>query len=131
MRRRVLASVVAASSLALAAQVAQAETVKHETEFSLLGSYIEPDSDRTDEYGSAVRGMFSIRLDKHWWVEPQFYTGVIETGVNGGTDYYQQGLGADLNYRLWESDAFTPYGSLGGGVSRNDVANNPASEFGG
>ncbi|MCG7198950.1 OmpA family protein [Marinobacter pelagius] len=131
MRRRALASILAASSLALMAQVAQAETVKHETELSLLGSYIEPDSDRTDEYGSAVRAMFGIRLGKHWWLEPQLYSGVMETGVNGGTDYYQQGLGADLSYRLWESDSFTPYGSLGGGVSRNDVANNPASEFGG
>ena len=90
MRRRALTSVVAASSLALAAEVAHAETVKHETEVSLLGTYIEPDSDRTDEYGSAVRGMFSIRLSKHWWVEPQFYSGVIETGVNGGTCVFRR-----------------------------------------
>jgi len=130
-RRRTLTSVVAASTLALAANVAHAETVQHETEFSLLGSYIEPDSDRTDEYGSAVRAMFGIRLDKNWWVEPQFYSGVIETGDDVGIDYYQQGLGADLSYRLWESDAFTPYGSLGAGVSRNDVDGSSADEFGG
>jgi OOP family OmpA-OmpF porin len=75
--------------------------------------------------------MYGIRLDRHWWVEPQFFSGILETGVEGATDFYQQGLGADISYRLFGSEEFTPYGSLGGGVSRNDVADNPASEFGG
>lgn len=131
-KQRALIYVIVAGSLGFVANVALAdEPVERQNEVTLLGTYIEPDSDRTDEYGSAVRAMFGIRLDKNLWVEPQFYSGVIETGDNAGTDYYQQGLGADLSYRLWEGDVFTPYGSLGVGVSRNDVDGSSADEFGG
>jgi OOP family OmpA-OmpF porin len=131
-KQRALIYVIVSGSLGFVANVALAdEPVERQNEVTLLGTYIEPDSDRTDEYGSAVRAMFGIRLDKNLWVEPQFYSGVIETGDNAGTDYYQQGLGADLSYRLWEGDVFTPYGSLGVGVSRNDVDGSSADEFGG
>lgn len=126
-------SLLAASLLVtLAPEIAKAaDSVQHARELSVMGVYIEPDSDRTDEYGSAVRVIYGIRLDKHWWVEPQGFAGVIETGESGFTDFYQQGLGADLSYRFFGDKEFTPYGLIGGGVSRNDVANNSASEFGG
>ncbi|EON93867.1 OmpA family protein [Marinobacter lipolyticus SM19] len=126
-------SLLAASLLvSLAPDVAQAtDSVQHTTELSVMGVYIEPDSDRTDEYGSAVRVIYGIRLDKHWWVEPQGFSGVIETDQSAFTDYYQQGLGVDLSYRFFGDKEFTPYGLIGGGVSRNDVANNTSSEFGG
>lgn len=108
-----------------------ADSIQHTRELSIMGVYIEPDSDRTDEYGAAARAVYGIRLDRHWWVEPQAFVGVIETGQAGVTDFYQQGVGVDLSYRLLGDQAFTPYGLIGGGVSRNDVADNSASEFGG
>lgn len=115
----------------LASGIVNADGVRYDRELSVMGAYIEPDDDRTDEYGSAVRLIYGIRLDRHWWVEPQGFAGTIETGKSGATDYYQQGLGADLSYRFFDGEEFTPYGLIGGGVSRNDVANNPSNEFGG
>lgn len=108
-----------------------ADSIQHTRELSVMGVYIDPDSDRTDEYGSAVRAIYGVRLDKHWWFEPQVFGGVIETGESGFTDYYQQGLGADISYRFFGDNEFSPYALIGGGVSRNDVANNSSSEFGG
>lgn len=130
-RKQLLAVSVAGLCAAMAATAVQANAVKHESEVSVLGAYIEPDSDRTDEYGSGLRGIYSHRFGKHWWLEPQLFSGIIETGVTGATDYYQQTLGADLSYRFFDSESFTPYVSVGGGLSRNDVADNPASEFAG
>lgn len=123
---------IAASVLvALVPATAKTDSIHHTREFSAFGVYMEPDSDRTDEYGSAVRLSYGIRLDEHWWVEPQGFAGIIETGESGSTDYYQQGLGADLTYRFSSGKEFTPYGLVGAGVSRNDVANNDSSELGG
>lgn len=124
-------ALVAALALVTSAPVLATDSVQHTSELSVMGVYIDPDSDRTDEYGSAVRIIYGIRLDRHWWVEPQFFAGILETGVDGGPDYYQQGLGADINYRLFGDAEFTPYLLAGGGISRNDVANNRSSEFGG
>lgn len=124
-------SALVASLLVLGPTIAMAETVKHAHEISAMGVYIEPDSDRTDDYGSALRLIYGIRLDKHWWVEAQGFTGVIETGESAAPDYYQQALGADLAYRFFAGREFTPYGLIGAGVSRNDVANNSSSELGG
>lgn len=108
-----------------------ADSVQHTRELSIMGVYIDPDGDRTDEYGSAVRAVYGMRLDRHWWAEPQAFAGVIETGDQNMADYYQQGAGVDLTYRFFGDNDFTPYGLIGGGVSRNDVANNSSSEFGG
>ncbi|MDX1756534.1 MAG: OmpA family protein [Marinobacter sp.] len=120
-----------AMALAAATPVLATDSVQHTDEISILGTYIEPDEDRTDEYGSAVRVIYGLRIDRHWWLEPTFFAGVMETGEDGGPDFYQQGLGADISYRFFGDAEFTPYGLAGLGISRNDVANNPASEFDG
>ncbi len=125
---RLLSALVAASGLATPA--VQAETIQHEHEISVLGSYILPDDERTDDYGAAVRATYGVRLDKYWWLEPTFFAGVIETGQPGVTDYYQQGLGADIAYRIFGNAQFTPFALAGVGLSRNEVASNSASEFG-
>lgn len=117
--------------VALSPGLVHADDVRHDHEISIMGVYIEPDSDRTDEYGSAVRLIYGIRLDKHWWVEPQGFTGIMETGESAAPDYYQQGVGADISYRFLDDQELTPYGLIGGGISRNDMANNSSSEFGG
>ncbi|WP_323753481.1 OmpA family protein [Marinobacter sp.] len=130
-RKNLLAGAAVGLCIAATPHAVYAQPVQHESEVSILGSYIDPDSDRTDEYGTAVRGMYSHRLSKHWWFEPQFFMATIETGVDGATDHYQQGAGADINYRLFGAETFSPYASLGVGVSRNDVFNNSASEFDG
>lgn len=129
-KARRLTGYLAAGYLTLVAGV-QAETIQHETEISLLGTYIIPDDERTEDYGAAVRATYGARLDKYWWLEPTFFAGVIETGQSGVTDYYQQGVGVDVAYRLFGNARFTPFALAGAGVSRNDVANNPASEIGG
>src|SRR5690554_705015 len=56
-RKQLLAVSVAGLCAAMAATAVQANAVKHESEVSVLGAYIEPDSDRTDEYGSGLRGI--------------------------------------------------------------------------
>lgn len=110
---------------------AAAETRQARSDLSLMGAYIEPDNERTDEYGTAFRVTYGKRLSESFWLEPTFFSGVIEAGPNGLTDYYQQGAGIDLTYRLPGERAFTPFGLVGAGVSRNDVANHSESEFGG
>lgn len=120
-----------ASGLIGGAAVSQADSVQHETEISVLGAYVLPDDERTDEYGMALRATYGIRLDEYWWVEPTFFSAVMETGQTGQTDYYQQGLGVDVAYRFFGNARFTPFGVIGAGASRNDVADNPASELGG
>lgn len=124
-------TLLTALAVAAAAPGHASDSVQHTNEISVMGVYIEPDDDRTDEYGTAVRATYGLRLDRHWWLEPTFFAGVIETGEQGGPDYFQQGLGLDISYRLFGDAEFTPYGLVGLGVSRNDVANNPASEFDG
>lgn len=134
MKKRALVSSALTAVCVLLVQVpimAKADGVNHYREVSAMGAHIQPDNDRTDEYGSAIRLMYGVRLDKHWWLEPQAFSGVIETDEAGATDFYQQGLGADLSYRFFTGEQFTPYGLIGGGVSRNDVAGNSASEIGG
>lgn len=131
MTRRIFRALSVAGLCVAALPLAQAKPVQHESEVSVLGSYIKPDNDRADDYGTAMRAMYSHRLSQHWWLEPQFFAGIFETGVNGGTDFYQQGLGADFNYRLFGPETFSPYISIGGGVSRNDVFNSSSNEFNG
>lgn len=130
-RARRLVSQISAGCLVFAAAGLQADTIQHESEVTLMGTYIVPDDERTDEYGMAVRASYGARLNEYWWLEPTLFTGVIETGRNGGSDFYQQGLGVDIVYRLFGNSNFTPFGLLGAGVSRNDVAYNSASEIGG
>lgn len=118
-----------ALALASSTPVFATDSVQHTSELSVMGVYIEPDTDRTDEYGAAARVIYGIRLDQNWWVEPQFLTGVMETGESGFTDFYHQELGADISYRLFGDAEFTPFVLAGAGASRNDVANDSSSEF--
>ncbi len=117
--------------LCAVAPLTQAQSPEYHTDLSVLGIYIEPDDERTDDYGSAFRVSYGIRLGENLWVEPTFFSGVIETSDPVRTDYYQQGLGADLAYRFYRDNQFTPFVLAGIGVSRNDVANNPEDEIGG
>jgi len=107
------------------------QPLQYHNDLSVLGTYIEPDDERTDDYGSAFRVSYGIRLGEKVWVEPTFFAGIIETSDPVRTDYYQQGLGADLAYRFYRDNQFTPFVLAGIGVSRNDVADNPADEIGG
>ncbi len=109
-----------------------AESLQYDSDLSLMGSYLVPDDDRTDEYGTAVRVSYGKRLGKHWWLEPTLFSGVFETGKDVTIDYYHQGAGVDFAYRFSSKpDSFTPFGLAGLGVSRNDVSNNSATELGG
>ncbi len=65
---------------------AVAETDQARSDLSLMGVYIEPDDDRTDEYGTAFRVTYGKRLSKSVWLEPTFFSGVIEAGRTGLTD---------------------------------------------
>lgn len=129
--RKTLALGIMISTMALVSSDLYGETIKHTSELSVMGVYIEPDSDRTDEYGMAMRAIYGHRLGNYWWLEPQFYSGVIETERADANDFYQQGLGVDVAYRFFRNGEFTPFALIGGGMSRNEVADNNASEFGG
>ena len=119
------------SCLPLMAYTAGADTIPHDDEISVLMGYIEPDEDRSSEYGSYVRATYGIRLNEYWWIEPNFSFGIIETDDTHFTDSYQQTLGVDLTYRFFGNADFSPFAVIGAGASRNDVARNTANEFGG
>lgn len=89
------------------------------------GYYLVPDQDRTltgnqsDSFGYTAS--FGHRLSDNLWVEGEYFGATIETGNGNGTDYYQQGFGANLQYAFGQRSEFTPYVLAGLGGVNNDV----------
>jgi OOP family OmpA-OmpF porin len=101
---------------------ANADNLKpSDQEFTLQGLYVDTDSDRGTDYGTGIRMSYGFRYGEHWWLEPQFFTAVLETDAVGSSDSYQQGLGADVSYRFTNHTKFDPYVLAGIGASRNDA----------
>ncbi len=115
-------------SLAAHTQQAQAEDI-YNYHIYAGGFYLIPDNDRvpTDEDGNfGWQVNLGKRLSESWWLEGHGFGDTIETGNSAGTDFYQYGLGLDLQYAWGDRDELTPYVLIGGGGVRNDVV--PSSD---
>lgn len=89
--------------------------------------YLFADSDRsgtlpatgqpTDvDAGTGFAFGYGQHIRDGWYWEGQAFAGLIDSGVDGATDFYQYGLGLDLMYRFARDATVSPFvlGGLGG-----------------
>jgi OmpA-OmpF porin, OOP family len=91
---------------------------------SLLAGYSFPPKDLgTTGSGATLSGIFGHQFAPNFSVEANVQTSTFETGVNNGTDFYQTGGTADLEYSLWDRHAeklLTPFALVGAGAVDDD-----------
>lgn len=98
---------------------------------SLLGNYTIVGDTPYDSIEDAI-GLTLIRgwhWTGNWYIEGNFTSDVIETGVDGTTDFYRYGLGADLVYSFGDRTSFTPFVLIGAGGTYHDVIPDSEDEF--
>jgi OOP family OmpA-OmpF porin len=69
--------------------------------------------------GFTVSGIYGYQFEPHWSIEANVQGSVFETGLDKGTDFYQNGATADLVYLFRDRriGLFTPFALVGvGGV---------------
>lgn len=89
---------------------------------SLLGTYyFLEDKQWIAEEGYGAHLIRGWNLGGNWYIEGNAFTAIYETDVDGATDFYRSGLGADLVYAFGDRHSFTPFALIGGGAAYNDV----------
>ena len=98
--QRAMAAMMATSTLLLSTAYADNEPV--DGYMFAQGYYVSQDDDRAifDDDGQGARFGFGRNISGGWYWEGQVAYDVLETGVQGYTDYYQLHLGVDFAYRL-------------------------------
>lgn len=99
---------------------------------SLLGTYTFVGDTPYDSIERAT-GMQLIRgwnWTGNWYIEGNFAANNIETGVDGSTDFYHYGLGADLVYSFGDRLGFTPFVLIGAGGTYTDVIPDDEDDWG-
>jgi OOP family OmpA-OmpF porin len=74
---------------------------------------------QTTGSGFTISGIYGYQFATHFGIEGNVQGSVFETGLNHGTDFYENGLTADVVYQLRDRHAglFTPFALVGiGGV---------------
>lgn len=98
---------------------------------SLLGTYYFLDDKQwIAEDGVGAHLVRGWNWTGNWYIEANAFTGIFETGVDGATDFYRYGLGADLVYAFGDRSGFTPFLLAGGGAAYNDVVPDSVDDFG-
>lgn len=90
------------------------------------GFYMLADDDRNvgdSNFGWQINP--GMRLKNNWWLEGHVFGAVLDRGSQQTTDFYQYGVGGDLQYAFGDRDELTPYVLAGAGGSYNDVVPNP------
>ncbi len=88
----------------------------------IQGTFSSVDEDRlTDDHANGWQLGFGLPLSHRFWLEGLYFDNTMETGNGSGTDFYQRGLGLDLQYAFGDRESFTPFILIGGGAARNDV----------
>ncbi|REH37863.1 OOP family OmpA-OmpF porin [Paraperlucidibaca baekdonensis] len=122
-RGALAAAVLAATGTAVAADEETGSSYDNYVYFG--GFYMRADKDRSprNESGDSFGYQAAVgqRINDNLWVEGQFFGDTIETGTSNGTDFYQTGLGVDLQYAFGQRSEFTPYILAGIGGVYNDV----------
>jgi len=100
-----------------------------------LGNYVKADTHRGDgngnavKYGTGASVLFGRHFANHFGWEANYTFTTLETGSNGGNDYYLHDLGGDLTYSFGDRQHITPFLLIGGGGVFDDV--NPRANGGG
>lgn len=97
---------------------------------SVLGNYIQADTHRGPDvhYGAGASFIYGRHFANHWGWEGNYTFNDLETGPNGGGDYYIHNLGGDLTYSFGDRQHLTPFLLIGGGGVFDDV--NPRANGG-
>ena len=76
----------------------------------------------TNGHGFHVGVLYGRSLQGPWSIEAMLAGSMLETGNDGGTDFYQQSLTADLvyNFALPRGNLWTPFALAGAGIARDD-----------
>ncbi|MDR3418315.1 MAG: OmpA family protein [Nevskia sp.] len=91
---------------------------------AILPGYALPDKKRgTERSGFTISALYGYQLDPHFSVEGGVQGSVFDTGVSGGTDFYQSGANLDLVFGFTDrrTAPVTPYVLLGIAGLYNDV----------
>jgi OmpA-OmpF porin, OOP family len=101
-----------------------------------LGNYVKVDRKRGDvtgfpgtKYGAGASVIFGRHFGNGWGWEGNYTFSDLETGGNGGGDFYLHQLGGDLTYSFGDRQHFTPFLLVGGGGILDDV--HPRTDGGG
>jgi len=102
-------------------------TSSHESSYVAgMGTFTKADKKRGingTDVRRAVGGQFLYghQWDSRFGYEIGGFFDTFETGVSGGTDFYRQGVGADVFYAFGDRRRWTPFVLIGAGGDRNDV----------
>jgi OOP family OmpA-OmpF porin len=97
---------------------------------NILPYYQSVDENRrgTLEEGRGLVVGYGHPLGGRWAWEVQTFADLIETSPDGASDFYRYGAGLDLTWRFLRGDGFSPFVLLGGGIARNDLEPDAASD---
>lgn len=119
--------------LAVSAAAHGAETATPPPYQGALGTYGIPDDGRAPRMGDST-GLELIwglpRADSHWGYELNAFASILETGQNGGTDFYRWGLGGDVRYNLAPRWHVMPFVLGGLNLAYNDVQPDAQDDWG-
>jgi OOP family OmpA-OmpF porin len=118
-------STPAAESIATAAEPESTSPAPSQESSYLagMGTYTRAGKKRGPDVKTGVGGQFLYgnQYASRFGYEIGGFFDTFETGTKGGTDFYRQGLGADLFYAFSDRSGFTPFILIGAGGDRNDV----------
>lgn len=88
-----------------------------------------PDTSRdTDDHGAGIQAGYGRPWRNRAYFEVHGHSAVLETGIDGISDFYQYGIGLDLRYEF-DGKRLQPFVLAGAGVVRNDVVPNSADSI--
>lgn len=89
--------------------------------FAVTGYFYDPDDERgTDREGTGLDIAFGLQLIGPLYAEARAFGAVYETGVGGGSDAYNGGVGLDLSLLLGQRGNFAAFGIGGVAFAYND-----------
>lgn len=83
--------------------------------------YMAPDAARNTDSGLGVNYGFAWPLGARTLGEVRLFGAALETGIQGATDFYHYGVGADLIRHFGKTSAGHPFALVGVGGVINDV----------
>lgn len=94
-----------------------------ESYLTVMPYYLMADEDRGPEVDAGTGFMFGYgrQIDGGFFWEGQAFAGLIDSGIDGASDFYQYGLGLDIMYRFARDAAISPFVLAGLGGIYNDV----------
>lgn len=88
---------------------------------AISGFYLFADDDRQVDGGLGIDAAYGWQWTDPLWLEVRATSATLDRGDGLGTDFYQYGLGADLQYAWGDRNELTPYVLVGAGASYNDI----------